>query len=247
MLSLHESCPQDPGSFLVVRDDTGAWSAVCKTCGTCWVGGQDDVPDHVKVAAGVAAGMTAKPESEAEANGGHILRVGDRVYETPKPETVEWVLTPDLIQCTFLVDKPSKTEEAAFHKERAEFALTSGDHALVLGVRFGRDIDWADGTWQAVRQREFYEPGVTDPGETGHLAVLLRLVDASTGILLAMRQVTWPPSFGRAVYKAIQSQLIHDSSDEAGAIEINTWMHRYPNPRDLALQRAEITCRGGAD
>lgn len=247
MPTKHDDCSTAPGNFLIARSDsTGSWSVVCKTCATRWIRGQEDIPDHVKSAVAVAVGMTTVTEEEAVSSGGQVLKVGDRVYSTPKEPTCEWLLTPGVILCTLLAPPLSAAEEEAFHRERVEFALTSGDHALCLSIRMGRELDWGDGFWQEANQRDHFEPGVTDPGDSSHLGVVLRLVDAHSGVLLGMRFVTWPTRFSKAVHKAVQTQIAHRSHREAGQHEIQTWLARYPTPRALATQRAEITCRGGA-
>lgn len=251
MPTKHDDCSTEPGNFLIARSDsTGSWVVTCKTCATRWMRGQEDVPAHVREAVAVSVGMTALTEDEAREKarqtGGHVLRVGDRIFSTPKEPTIDWILAPEGVTARLIAPGVTKDEEAAFHRERTEFALTSGDHALCLSLRIGRAFDWGDGFWQAVKQKPHFEPGLPETGDEGHLAVHLQLIDGQTGILIGMRLVTWPPRFVKAVRKAVDTQIAHQGAADAGDREISTWLARYPTPRDLATRRAEIDCRGGA-
>lgn len=247
----HAGCSHEPGNFLVTRDGTsGEWVAGCKTCTSTWASRQPGAPYHVLVAVAVSLGMNTMTVEEAERlaaeTGGEIIRVGQRIYDKPMPETVEIVMTPDHpIQFTLLANDIDPKLLRDFNNGEMQFALTVGKHALMLGVKISGD--WVDGSWQATKQRPFWEPGVSDPDGGYHLAVFLRLVNARTGILAAIRHTSIAPLMSQALYDAVQSQLGKNTTDAAGEREIARWMRDYPTPLHQALRCAQFRCVGGSD
>lgn len=247
----HAECSQEPGNFQVVREgSSGEWAATCKTCTSTWASREPGAPYHVLLAVAVSLGMNTITVEEAERlaaeSGGEIVRVGQRVYDKPMPETVEIVMTPDHpVQFTLLANDIDPKLLRDFNNGELQFALTVGKHALMLGVKVSGD--WVDGSWQATKQRDFWEPGVSNPQGGYHLAVFLRLVDARTGVLAAIRHTSLAPRLSQALYDAIRAQIDQNSTDAAGEREITRWLRDYPTPLHQALRCAQFRCIGGSD
>lgn len=241
-------CQHAGGDIKVaISPNTGSWSAVCPRCGDRWLRTGKDIPAVVMLAVYQAAGITTLTSEQAHGLGLYAAGVGD-LYLPPSPliQGLRWIITPEGVECGVYHDQITGQILDGFHQERTEFALVSGDHALILAARFGRVIDWWDGSWQAALQHGHLPVGIAEPQPDMHLPVKLILVDSATGAIAGMRIVTWPYRFHQAVYKAILVQLELPSSIEAGMREVQTWIDRYTDPVELVTRRAEVMCRGGA-
>lgn len=249
---LDPRCPHPTEAILVaIKPDTGDWTATCPRCSTEWLRGTGSTPDSVRAAVLAAAGMAATlTVDEARKRGYHVATIGDP-YLPPSPLKLglRWIITPDDgVECGVYHDSLTPGLVDAFHSGPTEFALVRGNHALMLAARVMRAAGWWDGSWQAARQIVAgYPAGLVAPEPGKHLPVRLVLVDSTTGLIRAMRLVTWPHHFHTAVFKAVQAQLDHRSTVADGDREIALWLRRYPEPRLLVRDGAKITCRGGAD
>lgn len=174
------------------------------------------------------------------------LTVGQR-YPTEQTEfpdnTPHWVLSKQLVELVVFIPHPTQRERAEFQDGRVKFALVSGDHALVLAVKFGA-MPWWDAPWQAVRQTVL-EPALPDAAPGQHVSVVMVMVNSRTGIIEEMRATSWPTRFVRAVRDAAAVQLEHRSDVRAGEFEVRSWQTRYPTATDLVRQRAQIVVNGG--
>lgn len=70
-----------------------------------------------------------------------------------------------------------------------------------------------------------------------HHAVHVLLIDADTGIIKAMRFITWPPQFAAAVFESVTRMLNQGST-------LAQYNHAHPNTLSL-VDRANIRCVGG--
>lgn len=154
-------------------------------------------------------------------------------------ERMEWTLSPQGVELLLTYSHPSDAEVDAVRRGPARFALLAGDGALILAHRF-EPLPWADTPWQASRQR--LPVGVEAAGDGERLIVSIVLVDAATGVIKAVRVVTWPERFATAMAHAVLRQAQTAAPDEVGAREIEAWYRRYPSTPEL-VRAADITCR----
>lgn len=246
-------CPHDPSAIKAVFSGR-TWSAVCIGCGHRWLrpandgepGTVNDTPATVRYALFNAAEIAGLTAEQAHNVGIYTTAVGHP--SLPPPVLVEglrWILSPYGVQCAIHYNDIAVGVIGAFHAERSEFALVAGHHALMLAARFGRTIGWFDGAWHGARQHPHFPIGLPEPQPNQDLPVTLTLVDATTGLVAGIRQVTWPASFHRAVHQAIQTNRDNGMDETAGDREIDQWTQRHRSPDLLVLNRARARCRGG--
>lgn len=151
-----------------------------------------------------------------------------------------WTLSPVGVELLVTYGSPTLAEIHAVKSGSAQFALVSGDHALILAHRLGTQ-PWSDSPWQAVRQvPPAPVPGLVEVPEGQHLSVHVVLVDAGTGVVRALRLTTWEHGFAGAVRAAIGRQLAGTTSVEAGQREIDAWYARFPST-DALVAAAEVS------
>jgi hypothetical protein len=149
----------------------------------------------------------------------------------------EWRLSEDGVQLVLFMADPTAEEVEAVRNGRSKFALTTGEHALILAYRFATQ-PWSDAPWQACRQTDLTAGLVAVPSGQ-HLRLMVILVDSATGIVRAVRMTSWNAEFTAAVRSAIGKQLRNRSTDGQGAAEIRAWYHRYPTTKKL-VEHADI-------
>lgn len=162
---------------------------------------------------------------------------------TRYPQASQWRLSESIVELVVFYPDPTPQEIEQFRTGRSQFALLAGDHALVLGYRFG-DGPWGDSTWQAPRQTDL-TAGVARREPDEGLLFVVALVDATTGVVKVLRMTTWSAQFTAAVRDAIGRQLANGATVEAGDREIDRWYARYPRTVDL-IRAADITTTGSA-
>lgn len=129
----------------------------------------------------------------------------------------------------------------------AEFGLFVQGDILLFLYRFGRSIPWGDApySWHLVppEGRTLPEPAhMAEP----HLLLTVFLVEATTGILKAIRQLTFSPAFGAALSLAILEQSQRPWPGGRGYdMQLGAVYTRYPRSSDL-LKDAIARTRGGA-
>lgn len=151
------------------------------------------------------------------------------IYEVGKPYSsrANW---PELAQYNYrggehelvlFFNQPTHDEIRAVSKAWVEFALYSTDTQIVMLYRFGAAIPWSDAPYSIhlVPPEQRTLPPETGPEEGALLHVVL--VDASNGIIRAMRAIAMPPGFTQALHAAIreQAQLPFTRATYNGALE----------------------------
>jgi hypothetical protein len=140
---------------------------------------------------------------------------------------------------------PTRREVEAVRKGRCEFALAFEGPVIFLMYFFDPAIDWSDAPycWHLVPEVERTLPQRGGP-ETRAL-LQANLVEAQSGLVRALRVVTFLPAFTRALHFAIREQaalpwLGREAYEEALA----SIYKRYPTSGDL-LARAVARTVGG--
>jgi len=170
-------------------------------------------------------------------------RVGElyKADRTAWPESPRLSLSQDEVELALFYQDPTPQEINDVRSGSARFALLHGDHALILAFRFGRQ-PWSDVPWQAAGQTH-PAVGLVESEPDGHLLVRVALVDATNGIVKALRVTSWGPAFAAEVRAAIAAQLRHGSTAAQGQAEVDGWYRRYRNTSAL-VQAAQATTSG---
>lgn len=180
----------------------------------------------------------------------HILQVGERHpgYSFPHHEIVEYSRDRYGHFLRFFWDSPSEREVEAVAAGPAEFGLwVQGPRAeaIFLLYRFGEAVRWSDApfSWHLVFPERRVAPEDL-PGE-GHALLQVELAEARTGIVRALRAVTFSPEFTRAIDGAVKRQATEAPADprvHGRAIEAAYAGH----PTSEAMLRAAVAhCQGG--
>jgi hypothetical protein len=140
---------------------------------------------------------------------------------------------------------PTPQEVEAVRRGTAEFALDVELPLIVLCYRFCDGIPWSDApyTYHVLSEHERGLPPETD-GSTIRALLLVFLVDAETGILLAMRQVTLSPEFTTRLHEAIREQALLPW-DRAEYDRALAELYRTRSTSVL-VKTASVRCVGGA-
>jgi len=133
-------------------------------------------------------------------------------------------------------------ELAAVREGDAKFAFTVIGDVLIFQYRFGSALPWSDAayTWHRVPEEEQIRPPALEGPQRA--ALLIILVEATTGIVQALRMVSLSPTMSRRLHEAINRQaaapLPADYDDQIRRI-----FERFTSKelRDLAL----ASCTGG--
>lgn len=121
-------------------------------------------------------------------------------------------------------DTIEKFSDAAIH-----VGVHSLEHVLFFIYKFEGVMDWSDQAFSLgfVPEGQRHVPDLAD-GERILLPIVL--VDAKTGVVMAMRAATYPLHISRLITKALKKQeaKVHEFS-ERGALSIIAAVHeRYP-------------------
>jgi hypothetical protein len=179
----------------------------------------------------------------------HLYKVGG-LYN---PARRTWPETPLLLvpmnqaaELVLFMRRPTAGEIQAVRTGRADFAWVKADDFGVLAYRFTPGIPWSDTPYNPHRdvRPDGHTPGIA-PGD-GHLLVQIILVDAATGIIAAMRQLTFPPRFVAAMRDDIDRLLDKPFSETAYLRGVEALYARYPRPEHMVRDRAVANCQGGA-
>lgn len=160
------------------------------------------------------------------------------------PETAQLRITPDGTELAIFWARPTQPEIQAVRTGTAEFAWIDNDQVAVLAFRFGQQ-PWSDCPYHAGRDPQAGLPADLDDDK--HLLVQVLLVDADTGLIAAMRQLTWPPQFTRKVAGTVDRMLATPYNEAAHDAALDTLYARYPHTESLVRSPAATICTGGQD
>jgi hypothetical protein len=169
----------------------------------------------------------------------YVRRVGALYHpaRTKWPETPQLTLSPNGCELVLFYDRPKAAETRAVKSDPAQFALVDTEHVAIFCYRFGT-LPWADFPYQAWREREEIR-GVPAGAQGEGLLITVILVDASTGIVKAIRATTWPGEFADAVRATVRRQLDQPADDNAAAAALETL---YENSTEDLVARASARC-----
>jgi len=177
----------------------------------------------------------------------HQYAVGQPYHpdRTRWPEVAQLRLTPAGADLTVFLATPTSAEIAGVRDGRAQFGWIDAEHTAVLAYRFHPGIPWSDAPYTPHREVTAAHVPDTNPGE--HLLLHVVLVDAATGLVAAMRAVTWPHRFVAAVRSTVARLATATFSPAAADANLAELFARYPATDALVRQRADVTCTGGPE
>jgi hypothetical protein len=178
----------------------------------------------------------------------HILTVGKPYMEgqTHWPEAVEYNYRGGSHELRLFYPNLRPQEIAAVESGPARFAFARRGDVIYLCWRFGEQ-PWSDATYSIhlVPPDERVAPPVwTEPTARALLSVIL--VEATTGLIEAMRVVSFSPDFTRRLHSAIREQLRRPWPGQDAYLRQLTQMYSAYTSQQIATQLAVATCRGGA-
>jgi hypothetical protein len=177
----------------------------------------------------------------------HLYQVG-RPYIPGRagfPEGVEYNFRAGEHELLFFFYSPSRAEVKALRTGECEFALAVEGPVIFLLYRFGTAINWSDApySWHLIPPDQCTLPEAQGPDTRALLQIIV--VDAVSGLLLALRVVTFSPTFTGALYAAIRAQAenswVGQAAYDAALADL---YRRYPTSADL-LKRAVGRTQGG--
>jgi hypothetical protein len=179
----------------------------------------------------------------------HALEIGKLYHPGVRcwPEGGEYNFRSGGHELLLRFARPAAQEIEDVRRGDCEFALALVGDILFFLYRFGQVAGWSDApyTWHLLPEDQRIPPQPPDTGESRALLQVI-LLDASTGIVRALRGVTLSPAFTRSLHTAIQVQM---GTPWAGWKEYDrqlaTAYRRYRSSADL-LTISTARTRGGA-
>lgn len=159
------------------------------------------------------------------------------------PEAAQLRITPAGVELALFWSRPAPGESAAVRAGVAQFAWVDTERIAVLLARFGEDEDaWVDCPYHPAQDPQA-RPPVVAAGQP--LLVRVVLVDADTGVVAALRALTWPPGFAHRVAQTVNRLLAVPAAPAAIDAVLDALYIRYPHTDDLLLAHDVARCVGG--
>jgi hypothetical protein len=141
----------------------------------------------------------------------------------------------------YALKRPQAHEIRSIARGPARFAFGVAGDVIFLCHQFGQ-MSWWDTcyTWHRVPRAERVRPPA-DPALHALLTVIL--VDATTGIVRALRSLTFSAPFTARLHQAIAVQAAHAYDDQTYQDQVNCLYARFTTEQLVA--RAIAGCQGG--
>lgn len=141
-------------------------------------------------------------------------------------------------------NRPNQAEIRAVQRGPAEFALTVDGPVIFFLYHIPNLAHWSDApyTWHLTH----LAPDRTPPRElepTEHALLTIHLIDARSGILKAMRVVSFSPEFSQELHRQIRAQMEQPFDRHAYMSHIDR-IYVTTSPTQL-LERAIVSCKAG--
>lgn len=179
--------------------------------------------------------------------GGYALSVGKPYIEgkTNWPEGVEYNYRGGGHELRLFYRDLTPKEYDAIASGPARFAFAVSGDVIFFCWKFG-DLPWADSTfsaWLVPDAERVPPPEWTEPEARALCAVIC--VETTSGLVAALRAVTFSPDFTRRLHRAIRDQLGRPYPGEDAYMRQCTRVYSAYSSADLARKLAVATCKGG--
>jgi len=141
----------------------------------------------------------------------------------------------------YLFNQPSDVERSSIQRGDAQFGLYAHGPVLFLLHQFG-DMAWNDASycWWRVAEEDRAVPELSD---SLHALLKVVMVDTATGVVVALRALTFSAEFTKCLHEAIRYQAAHQWNAIHQERLVSQVYSKFTT-NDLVL-RSEIFCRGG--
>jgi hypothetical protein len=187
---------------------------------------------------------------------------GFTVYKVGQPfdprvrrwdEGTMYVYQQDTHQLLIFYSNLRSFERKAVERGKAHFGLfVEGDVITLLFKIDGpgdRGIDWHDApySWHLVPEeaRTLPPPPEAVPEGMG-AAVTIFLIDAATGIIRAMRLMSFSHEFTLQLFRAIREQASRPFDKQRYMLQVLLLRERFPLPQSM-MEEAAVVCHIGTD
>lgn len=177
----------------------------------------------------------------------HALVVGQPYLSggTRLPESVQYNYRGGGHELLMVLRGLTSRERAAVATGPAEFALYADGTQIIMLYRFGTAIPWSDApyTIHRVPERERVIPPPVETPEP-HALLTVILVQQETGVVRALRTVTFSPAFTVALHAAIRKQAETPYDPATYDRDLAALYRRYPTSSALLTQTISRTHGG---
>lgn len=142
------------------------------------------------------------------------------------------------------IASPSESDIEAFRSGRVDIGLYVESNVIFWLFRIEGVMDWSDQGF-SVRLLPESEQDTPPISDAGRIPLTLVLVDADTGLVTALRMVTYSPHFTRLFYRAMQRQKDAQFDPKLHREKVAAIYQRFPNSKAL-VRSAIIMERAGA-
>ncbi|MGW4246625.1 hypothetical protein [Nocardia sp. NPDC004722] len=141
-----------------------------------------------------------------------------------------------------VLPEPDDIEIAAVESGKAQFAWVDSEHVALLAFRFADGFDWSDAPYAP-------NPDAAVDGEVacaadGRLILRVILVDGDTGVIRAVRHMSWPAPFTHFVRLTAARLCRAGYSETAAGAEQDSLYAHYRTTADMVRRRADAACIG---
>jgi len=166
---------------------------------------------------------------------GALYRPGRRSY----PERGQYMLRDDGHELALFFASPSGREVDIMSRGEAEFGLLVRGSVMFFLYRFGSggEIDWSDVPFSIHRvpkEERASMPKAAAPGERGRLNVVL--IDASSGLVRALRRVSLSAAFTSQLHDAIRAQAASPYDPAVYSGDLSAAYDRFAHSRQMAAR-----------
>ncbi|XXX79215.1 hypothetical protein WMF30_10615 [Sorangium sp. So ce134] len=180
----------------------------------------------------------------------HILSVGQLYHpgRTRWPEAVQYQLRGGTHELVMFWPGLAVRDIAAVRRGPCEFALLVQQPVIWLLYRFDGACDWSDAPFSVhlVPEAERGPAMAVDTlGATTRALLHVVLVDAGSGVVRALRQVSLSPEFTAALHAGINEQLAAPWDERAYDAALQRGYEAWPTAEAM-LAAALARCPGGA-
>jgi hypothetical protein len=180
----------------------------------------------------------------------HAYQIGqpyNATRHTPWPETPYLRVGPRGVEVAIFLEQPTPDEVTGVRNGLATFAWVDAEHVGILAFQFQPGIPWSDCPFHPYPVR-LAGQDVGPPaayGTSDHQLVSVVLVDATSGVVMALRAISWPPPFVAVVGASIQRMLAAPWQPREHDRVLTGLYQRYTSTAELVQARATATCTGG--
>jgi hypothetical protein len=163
------------------------------------------------------------------------------------PEEADYNCREGEYSLVIFLHRPTRKELEAIKSGPVEFGFFAEPQGLFLITRFGRaltfDCSFHAQRLTAVTGEQAQPHPMEEVSPKLRAAMHILLIDADSGIILALRRCTFSPEFTRSLHRAIADQVVA----EYNRVEHDRWANSiiaWFNTHEL-WQRCTVWCVGG--